>query len=78
MPGRMAGWRMPSAQLSTHHLSRCILGCTVSCSMLPPPRRRSTRCSVDSFWMLQSARVRPSSSCLPAKIRRCWSGGMPA
>ena len=38
-----------------------------------PPRRRSTRWRVDSFWMLKPARVRLSSSFLPAKIRRCWT-----
>ena len=43
-----------------------------------PPLNRRTRCSVDSFWMLQSLKVRPFSSCFPAKISRCWSGGIPA
>merc|ERR1711963_1377146 len=43
-----------------------------------PPLRRRTRCSVDSFWMLWSDKVRPSSSCLPAKISLCWSGGIPS
>jgi hypothetical protein len=31
-----------------------------------PSLRHNTRRRVLSFWMLQSARVRPSSSCLPA------------
>jgi len=43
-----------------------------------PPRNRKTRCKVHSVRIEYSARDLPSSRCLPAKISRCWSGGIPS
>lgn len=36
---------------------------------------RRTRSRVDSFWILQSARVLPSSSCFQTKMSLCLFGG---
>ena len=38
------------------------------------PRGLSSKCSVDSFWMLYLLKVHWSSNSLPAKKRRCRSG----
>merc|ERR1719499_1534507 len=38
--------------------------------------RIQTRSAATRLGALE--RVRPSSSCLPAKINLCWSGGMPS
>mmetsp|Transcript_25978 Transcript_25978/g.57264 ORF Transcript_25978/g.57264 Transcript_25978/m.57264 type:complete len:243 (+) Transcript_25978:1837-2565(+) len=44
----------------------------------PRAAGRSTRCRVDSSWTLYDWTVLASCSCLPAKIRRCCSDGMPS
>ena len=39
-----------------------------------PPRRRRTRCSVDSFWMLWSASVRPGAAATEINIKSANKG----
>ena len=45
---------------------------------LMPPRRRGAAWRVSPAWMLQSASVQASSSCLPARTIRSRSDGVPS
>ena len=51
---------------------------SVDVKVLIIPRNLRTKWIVESNWMLYSCKLRPSSNCLPAKINRCWSGGIPS
>ena len=42
-----------------------------------PPRRRRTKCNVDTFRTPYSRRLRRTSSCIPLKIKRCSAEGTP-
>jgi hypothetical protein len=81
---RAANWPMAGGASAVSTSSASVVGIGIGIgrkeerfdTICVPPNVRSTWCFVDSGWTLQSASVRPSSSCSPAKIGRCSSTGM--